>query len=271
MSRMVTVDDGVDLYVEDEGSGEPVVFVPGWTCTSRFFKKQKDHVAASRRFIAYDPRAHGRSSKPADGHTFTRRGADLARLLELLELSGATLVGWSFGAYDVLACLRDHGFARTARLIILDMPPKCPVEEPGQWGEFPLDANARTGLVRPLIDSRRAFWTGYAQYMIGVDEDQTPEVNEDVREIVEEGLLCPDTAAFANFLDGAFSDFTETAIRASKTVPTTVMAREDWADAAEAWTRRTMPRAHFVRIPTHMAFWSHPADFNAKLDAILGA
>ena len=269
MERMVTVGTGVDLFVEEEGSGEPVVFIPGWTCTTRFFHKQKDHVAATRRFITYDPRAHGRSSKPFDGHTFTQRGADLAALLAALEVTDATLLGWSFGAYDALAYLRDHGFERTARLVILDMPPKCPVEAEGQWGELPLDETARTHLIRPLLDAREAFWTGYAQYMIGVGEDQTPENNPEIAEIVAEGMLCPDSAAFTNFLDGAFSDFTDTAVAASERIPTTVMARQDWADLAEAWVGATMPAARFLRIPTHMAFWSHPEEFNAQLDEIL--
>ena len=269
MSQMIPVADGVELFVEDAGSGEPVVFIPGWTCTTRFFKHQMPHVAATRRFVAYAPRSHGRSTKTLEGNTFTERARDLAALLEALDLTDVTLVGWSFGAYDALAYLRDHGFERTGRLVICDEPPKAPIEEDGQWGEFPPPPDARLGVVRPALDDRLGFWPAYAQSMIGVDEDQTPETNPEIAEIVAEGMLTPDAAAYTSLFDGAHSDFTDIAAEAAHTIPTLVMAREDWADDAERWTTTHMPGADFERITLHMGFWAHPTEFNATLDGFL--
>ena len=34
--------DNVELYYEVKGEGKPVLMIPGWTCTTQFFKKNSD-------------------------------------------------------------------------------------------------------------------------------------------------------------------------------------------------------------------------------------
>ncbi len=59
----------VTLSVEDEGTGQVVVFIHGWTCSGRFFQRQLPYFARSHRVVIPDLRGHGRSEKTLGGHT----------------------------------------------------------------------------------------------------------------------------------------------------------------------------------------------------------
>ena len=41
--------DNVELYYEVKGEGKPVLMIPGWTCTTQFFKKNSDVLAENVR------------------------------------------------------------------------------------------------------------------------------------------------------------------------------------------------------------------------------
>jgi pimeloyl-ACP methyl ester carboxylesterase len=271
VEEFVEVDDGVRLRVLSRGEGPPVVFIPGWTCTADFFCHQLAGLADTVRVIAYDPRGHGGSDKPMAGNTFTRRGADLAALIERMDLTETVLVGWSFGIHDMYAYLRDHGTDRIGGVVVLDEPPRVWIdpEQPHAWGEAPLAGDGIVAFLRNVLDSRREFWTDYAAYMIDLDEDVDLAEHHDVARIVELGLQCPDVVAVATMADGLTSDFSAVAAAVSQEVATLVLARSDWASGAEQWTAEHLPDAEFDVIPTHMAFATHPEQVNARLRAFL--
>jgi non-heme chloroperoxidase len=112
--------DGQTLFTVDKGAGRPVVFVHGWTLSSAIWKAQTDFVASSGlRAIAYDRRGHGESSKPASGYDYDSLVADLATLMERLDLRDAVLVGHSMGAGEVVRYLARHGTARVSRVLLV--------------------------------------------------------------------------------------------------------------------------------------------------------
>ncbi len=133
--RMVALPSGVTLRVLSRGQGRPIVFVPGFTCTADFFAHQFAGLGDDFQVIAYDPRGHGGSDKPITGNNFTIRGADLDALLRELALDKPILVGWSFGAYDVLAYVRDFGTDAIGGVVVCDETPKCPADpnDPADW------------------------------------------------------------------------------------------------------------------------------------------
>lgn len=255
--RTVELDDDVRIHLIEAGSGPPLLLVPGWTCTAEFFSPAIPVLAERHHVVAYDPRGQGRSSKPLSGNNFATRGRDLLRLMDKLKFKKAVLAGWSFGAYDVLAAIEDDGTDRLDALILIDEPPKCMIEDEGQWGEVPLSPDLRTEIVRPIIADREAFWAEYASFMLG-ETDPAPET---VDFIVREGMMTPDTIANAIFLDGIFSDYSEVAAAASNEVPTMVMARPESLATAVRRVREYMPAAQTAEIQTHMAFWTHPEEF----------
>lgn len=264
--EMVSVSTGVTLRVISRGSGRPIVFVPGWTCTADFFTHQFAGLAAEYRVLSYDPRGHGGSDKPTSGNNFRQRAADLAGLIEKLKLEKPILLGWSFGAYDVLSYVRDFGVDNIGGVIICDETPKCPADpnDPSDWGEAPLTPEGMPALLRMVIDDRLGFWTWYAKYMIGLPED-TADDHPDVKKIVELGMQAPEYVGVATIADGVSTDLSEAAAKAASSVPTMLMARHDWAEDAKKWMDAHMPGASFDTMDNHMGFVTNPTGFNQSI------
>lgn len=87
--------DGRQLYVEECGSGPPVVLVHGFSLDARMWSRQQAAFAASHRVIAYDVRGFGRSSAAATEGTC--HAEDLEALLAERGIDTAAVVGLSMG------------------------------------------------------------------------------------------------------------------------------------------------------------------------------
>ena len=112
--------DHVRLFYRDWGTGQPVVFLAGWTLSSDMWAYQMAPlVEAGCRCIAYDRRSHGRSSDPGRGYDFDTLADDLAAVLEALDLQNVTLVGHSFASGEMVRILTRHGRRRIARLVFV--------------------------------------------------------------------------------------------------------------------------------------------------------
>ena len=108
----------VELYFEDQGSGSPVVLIHGWPLSSRSWEAQVPAlIAAGHRVITYDRRGFGASSQPWEGYDYDTLAADLDALLTHLDVTGATLVGFSMGGGEVARYIGRHGTARVARAV----------------------------------------------------------------------------------------------------------------------------------------------------------
>jgi len=115
----------IDLYYEDHGSGAPVVLIHGYPLSGRAWDRQLPVLLdAGRRVITYDRRGFGKSSQPASGYDYDTFAADLAALMDELDLHDATLVGHSMGTGEVTRYLGTHGSARVERGVLLSpIPP----------------------------------------------------------------------------------------------------------------------------------------------------
>src|SRR3954465_2415864 len=70
--------DGVNLYYEVYGSGEPTVFLlPTWSIIhSRHWKMQIPYLARHCRVLTFDGRGNGRSDRPESGYEENEFAAD---------------------------------------------------------------------------------------------------------------------------------------------------------------------------------------------------
>ena len=106
----------IDLYYEDHGAGRPVVLIHGWPLSSKSWEKQVPAlIDAGYRVVAYDRRGFGNSAKPAFGYDYDTLAEDLHKLMTELDLTGATLVGFSMGGGEVARWYsweRPRGFGR---------------------------------------------------------------------------------------------------------------------------------------------------------------
>jgi pimeloyl-ACP methyl ester carboxylesterase len=89
--------NGVRLYYEIHGGGDPVVLVHGsWVDATRW-RFVVPGLAESFRVLVYDRRGHSRSERPDAPGSVDEDGDDLAALLETLDFAPAHVVTSSYG------------------------------------------------------------------------------------------------------------------------------------------------------------------------------
>ncbi|ELZ32436.1 alpha/beta hydrolase [Halogeometricum pallidum JCM 14848] len=115
--------NGADLYYEDHGEGQPIVFLHGATAGLRYFEPQLMGLSNEYRTIAVDFRGHGRSEKSELGHTLGQYTRDVQTVLEELDLDRIVLVGWSMGALISWEYIHQFGTDRLRAIVDIDMEP----------------------------------------------------------------------------------------------------------------------------------------------------
>jgi pimeloyl-ACP methyl ester carboxylesterase len=94
--------DGIKLYYEVYGSGEPLLLVHGNGSHISNFKAQIDFFRTHYRVIAMDSRDHGRSGDSTDKLTYEKMTSDLVALLDHLQTGPVYVLGWSDGGIEAL-------------------------------------------------------------------------------------------------------------------------------------------------------------------------
>lgn len=94
--------DGVKLYYEVYGAGEPLLVVHGNGGSISDLRGQIAHFRKRYMVIAMDSRDHGRSADSADTLTYEKMTDDLAALLEHLKVGPVHVLGWSDGGIEAL-------------------------------------------------------------------------------------------------------------------------------------------------------------------------
>jgi non-heme chloroperoxidase len=116
----ITAKDGTRLFVQQWGSGRPVIFVSAWTLNSDFWGTHLQAMAsAGFQAIAFDRRGHGRSDAPSCGYDADMLADDLAVIIESLDVRDIVLVSHSMGSGEVVRYLTRHGSERVARLVFV--------------------------------------------------------------------------------------------------------------------------------------------------------
>jgi non-heme chloroperoxidase len=110
----------VELYYEDQGSGQPVVLIHGYPLNGHSWERQtRELLAAGYRVITYDRRGFGQSSKVGAGYDYDTFAADLNAVLNTLDLRDVILVGFSMGTGELARYVKNYGHERVAKLAFL--------------------------------------------------------------------------------------------------------------------------------------------------------
>lgn len=119
----VTVDSGVNLYVEDinPSGSKTIVFLHGWPLSNEQFEYQFNILPAmGYRCIGVDWRGFGKSDRPMSGYSFNRLADDIRSLVDTLQLTNFTLLGHSTGGAIAMRYVsRHHGFG-VSKLVLVD-------------------------------------------------------------------------------------------------------------------------------------------------------
>ena len=103
-----TTPDGVKLYYEIAGNGKPLLFLHGWTMSSRVWNYQVDWFVEEYQVITLDLRGHGRSGSPERECTLVSLTQDISNFIKELQLNQLTLIGWSLAVSLIVRLFSAH-------------------------------------------------------------------------------------------------------------------------------------------------------------------
>jgi len=87
----------INIYYEIHGKGEPLVLIYGYVGHSELWFRQVPVLSKKYQVIAFDNRGVGRSDKPDIPYTMTTMAADIAGLLDVIDVDAAHIFGISMG------------------------------------------------------------------------------------------------------------------------------------------------------------------------------
>ena len=254
MGQYIQVQQDVRIYCECLGTGDPIIFIPGWTFTTKVFGHQMKHFSKTHQAITYDPRSHGRSSTMLDGNNYTTHGKDLTKLIEALELQNVTLVGWSFGCLTLWEYIRQQGLNNIKKCVCVDLSPKPLSVNEKDWVEGPLDeiAAAYTNFLGSS-KGQRDFITEYARQIM-VQRELT---REELFWIEAQSRMTSHYIAANLFASGMFSNYMAEAKIADDHLPVLYIVAEHWAETARAFIAKNFPNSRIESFGGHMMFWEY--------------
>jgi pimeloyl-ACP methyl ester carboxylesterase len=267
-----STDDGVRLWYEEAGRGEPIVFVHEFAGDHRSWEPQVRHFSRRHRCVVFAARGFPPSDVPTDPAAYSQAHAadDLAAVIRTLDAGPAHVVGNSMGAFAALHLgLRHPALARS--LVVAGCG----------YGAHP-DAQAgfRAEWVR-LADAFEADGSAAVAQWYGVGPARVQFQAKDPRGHAEHVRVLAehDPVGAALTLRGVQAARPSLyALRerlAALDLPVLLVAGDEDDNALEAalMLKRTLPRAGLAVLPRsgHVTNLEEPALFNHLVEQFLAA
>ena len=220
----ITTRDGTQIYYNDWGTGQPVVFSHGWPLSADAFEDQMFFLASrGYRCIAHDRRGHGRSSQPWNGNDMDTYADDLAALVEALDLKNAIHVGHSTGGGEVARYIGRHGTKRVAKAVLISAVPPLMLKTPANPGGLPKEVFDQ--LRNAVVTDRAQFFKDLSAPFYGANRPGA-KVSQGLRDSFWlQGMMAGFPAAY--FCIKAFSETDQTEDLKKFDVPTLIIHGDD--------------------------------------------
>lgn len=113
--------NGIKLYYEIYGEGEPLVLIHGGLTTIAEMQGWIQSLAKTHQVIAVEMQGHGRTADTDRPMSFATMGDDIAALLDYLKVPKAHLVGHSFGGACAIRAAIQHP-EKVRHLVVISSP-----------------------------------------------------------------------------------------------------------------------------------------------------
>jgi non-heme chloroperoxidase len=266
----------IELYYEDQGSGQPVVLVHGYPLDGHSWELQtRELLAAGYRVVTYDRRGFGASSKVGSGYDYDTFAADLDTVLTTLDLRDVILVGFSMGTGELARYVRNHGHERVAKLAFLaSLEPFLVQRDDNPEG---VPQSVFDGIADAARSDRYAWFTQFYQDFYNLEENLGTRISEEVVRANWNTAVGSAPAAAYAVVPTWIEDFRPDveAVRAAGKPTLILHGTKDNILPIDASGRRfhaAVPDAEYVEVEgaPHGLLWTHADEVNATLLAFVG-
>jgi len=259
----------VNIFYQDIGRGRPVVLIHGWPLNYQMWEYQLNEFPKHNiRVIAYDRRGFGLSSRPWEGYDYDTFAQDLNLVLEELNLTNVTLVGFSMGGGEVARYLSKFNTAGrvTKAVLVSAVTPFLLKTEDNPTG---LPQEIFDGIKEQIEDDRPKFLAGFAKTFYGVHLFSKP-VSEEL--LQHDAVLALSSAGYSTIKSmqaWSTTDF-RADVDAIKVPLLVIHGKADETvpiDASAEQTVKRVPHAkyHVYDDAPHGLFYTHKNRFNEDI------
>lgn len=208
---MITTTDGTRLFYKDWGpkAAQPIVFHHGWPLSADDWDNQMMFfLGEGFRVIAHDRRGHGRSSQTDSGNDMDTYAADVAELVDHLDLKNAIHVGHSTGGGEVTRYVARAKPGRVAKAVLISAIPPVMVKKESNPGGLPIAVF--DGFRKALIASRAQFYLDVAAGpFYNYNRAGTPPSEGNIRNWWRQGMMGGAKAHYDCIAVFSETDFTD--------------------------------------------------------------
>lgn len=250
--------NNINLFVKDEGKGEPVlIFLHFWGGSSSTWNGVTSILKDKFRCVSYDHRGWGKSDKPESGYSISELAKDTLVLINKLSLQNYILAGHSMGG-KIAQHIAAQKPAGLQKLILVAPSPAVPTVMPKEMHEEMINAYTSLEKINATIDH------------VFKADDLSPEIRaqvvNDIQSNNESSRLGWPAFALLEDVSEGVSDIN---------VPTLIIAAEndivDPPERLEQEVRSKIPGARMVVIPGagHLLMLQYPAKVAGYIDSFL--
>ncbi|EKD32258.1 MAG: hypothetical protein ACD_77C00142G0005 [uncultured bacterium] len=118
-AEYIEVEPNVRLHITDAGEGTPIVLIHGWPLSDEMYEYQYNALINSNfRAIGITLRGFGKSDKPYGLYDYDVFARDIKKVLSILDIKDAVLVGFSMGGSIAVRYVSKYNGAQVSKLVL---------------------------------------------------------------------------------------------------------------------------------------------------------
>jgi non-heme chloroperoxidase len=271
----ITTRDGTRIFYKDWGpkAAQPIMFHHGWPLSADDWDNQMlFFLGKGYRVVAHDRRGHGRSDQTDTGNEMDTYAADVAELVDELDLKDAIHVGHSTGGGEVIRYVARSKPGRVSKAVLIGAVPPIMLATPQYPGGLPMQVF--DGFRQALLRNRAQFFLDIPTGPFYGFNRKGAEVSDGlIRNWWRQGMMGGAKAHYDCI--AAFSETDFTADLRAVSLPVLLMhGEDDQVVPIEASARKAielLPNGTLKTYPglSHGLFATHPDLINVDLLAFI--